>query len=70
MGGSTIPAIIEDTGKTELTADVCWTTTVYGDFGLCDEITLWDSTYTMDTSGEVTLPSGGKSLRVIPGECH
>jgi hypothetical protein len=70
MGGSTVPAIIERDGKVEHGADLCSTTTVYGDFGLCDEITLWESAYTMDVSGDVTMPSGAKSLRMITGVCH
>jgi len=59
------PAIGDATDRVE----VCTISTVHGDFGLCDQITLESTTHLLIEPGNVTL---GKPTRVktIQGDCH
>jgi len=49
--------------------EVCTIRTVYGDFGLCDEITLESTTHSVVFGGSVTLGEP-EVVRTIQGECH
>ncbi len=49
--------------------EVCTIRTVYGDFGLCDEITLESTSHTIFFPGEVTLGEP-EVVRTIQGDCH
>jgi hypothetical protein len=49
--------------------EVCTIRTVYGDFGLCDEITLESTSHSTVIPGMVTLGEP-QVVRTIQGECH
>ncbi|HZF51999.1 MAG TPA: hypothetical protein VE093_25275 [Polyangiaceae bacterium] len=48
---------------------LCETRTTFGDCGVCDEIALLRSTYTLAEDGSVTLPKEPELVRSIQGEC-
>ncbi len=50
--------------------DLCHVTTVYGDFGLCDEITLWSTGHgVLQFQGDVTF-SPPVNHRTLEGNCN
>ncbi len=49
---------------------LCYVTTVYGDWGLCDEITLWQSDSSILQSTGTVTPGTPAFLRMIQGNCN
>jgi hypothetical protein len=45
---------------------LCWTLTVYGDWGLYDEIRYYEQRYTVDASGTVGIGTD-ELLRTVQG---
>jgi hypothetical protein len=48
---------------------LCETRTTFGDCGLCDDIAVFRSTYTLSSDGTVTLPEKPELVRLIKGHC-
>jgi hypothetical protein len=69
MGGSAVIGYAVMPGDATDWVEFCTIGTVYGDFGLCDEITLTRWSGTVVVNGEVNLGEP-EVVRVIQGECH
>lgn len=69
LGGSHVLAGIERVGDATQRYDLCFVTTTYGDFGLCDRITLHTRSLSASFGGAVMIDPDvdGRSLQ---GECH
>ena len=69
FGGAHIIAGIEDVGSATQRYRLCHVSTVYGDFGLCDMVTLHTRAYSVVPDGSVTV-SPDTSERTIMGMCR
>jgi hypothetical protein len=49
--------------------ELCTTKTTYGDFGLCDQITLESTRFNEAVDGTITMESP-KDIRTLKGTCH
>lgn len=71
LGGSAIIGYATSSGASEESIELCTVRTVFGDFGLCDEIALDSTVYRLDTAGDGTVTiEGPVNLRSIQGTCH
>ncbi len=50
--------------------ELCHVTTVYGDFGLCDEISFYRTGYRLDLVGGGVETAGPERLRQVEGRCN
>jgi hypothetical protein len=68
-GGYQIIAVIPEVGTEGAAVELCTTRTVFGDFGLCDEVELHATRYEITTEGEVTLASE-QLVKTLEGQCN
>jgi hypothetical protein len=68
-GGYQIIAVIPEAGAEGSAVELCTTRTVFGDFGLCDEVELHATRYEITTEGEVTLESE-QLVKTLEGQCN
>lgn len=69
LGGSQILGFSANIGDAADQVTLCTIRTTYGDFGLCDTITLEQTTHRVTVDGTVTLGQP-EAVRSIQGECH
>jgi hypothetical protein len=69
LGGSHVLAGIEHVGDATQRYDLCFVTTTYGDFGLCDRITLHTRGLSASFGGGVMI-APDVDVRALQGECH
>jgi hypothetical protein len=69
LGGSQILGYTSTIGGATDTVEVCSIRTTFGDFGLCDEITLETTTHRVMVGGAVTLGEP-EVVRTIQGNCN
>ena len=69
LGGSHVLAGIEHVGDATQRYDLCFVTTTYGDFGLCDAITLHTRSHSASFGGGVMI-APDVDVRTLAGECH
>lgn len=67
--GSAILGYSWNIGDATDRVELCTIRTVYGDFGLCDEITLESTIHAIRVGGDVTLGEP-RILRTIQGRCN
>jgi hypothetical protein len=69
LGGAHVLAGIERVGDATQRYDLCFVTTVYGDFGLCDRITLHTRAHASGPDGQITVEPDVEE-RTIQGTCN
>jgi hypothetical protein len=69
LGGAHVLAGIERLGDATQRYDLCFVTTVYGDFGLCDEITLHTRAFASGPDGRIAIDPDVDE-RTIRGTCN
>lgn len=71
LGGAHILGGVGHLGDTRHRYELCHVRTVYGDFGLCDQISLVQDVATlMSVGGTVEMIEEATLLRTIEGTCH
>lgn len=69
IGGSKVLSSFTEDHGGSIKHTIYETRTVYGDWGLCDQITLIKSEYNVDkNSGEITLSQ--EDVKTVKGRCH
>jgi hypothetical protein len=68
-GGYQLLAVVEEASVEGAAVELCTTRTVFGDFGLCDEVELHATRYEITSEGVVTLESD-QHLRTLEGQCN
>jgi hypothetical protein len=69
LSGSSIAAGVTHPGGPPHEFDLCHVQTVYGDFGLCDEITLKERSFTVARDGATSIATD-RDIRTVMGMCH
>lgn len=68
-GGHQILAVLEEVGAEGAAVEVCTTRTVFGDFGVCDEVHLHATRYEVTAEGEVTIEPE-QLVKTLEGQCR
>lgn len=69
LGGAQILGYTASIGGATDTVVMCTLRTTFGDFGLCDQITLEETQYTITVNGRVTIRDT-ETVRTIEGNCN
>jgi hypothetical protein len=68
--GNFIVTGVEYVGNATCWFTLCQVMTVYGDFGVCDEISLYERTYSISISDGTVMVTSDMLVRTIQGQCH
>lgn len=69
LSGAVLLGYSTSTGGATDWVELCSLTTSYGDFGLCDQISLYSTTNAVKYDGQVMLGEP-KLVRTLKGQCH